>query len=58
MSPKQELTQTLHAMRTLYYQSDNPAIRLAQIKGLLDHACDLVEKVGEMTKVRKEKVPA
>jgi len=34
------------------------ALRLVQMRGLLDHACVLAQRVGEVAKPRKPKVVA
>jgi hypothetical protein len=54
-SPKKELQLTLEAAWKLIVEgSDKPAITLAQIRGLVDHARALAQRVGEVSRVRKE----
>jgi hypothetical protein len=54
LSPKQELVVTLEAAWRLLDGAEPPAVRLAQLRGLLDHARALAQRVGEMAKTRRE----
>ena len=55
-TPKQEIILTLDAMWALLGQVGLSAeLRLAQMRGLLDHARALALRVGSVSKPRKEK---
>ena len=60
MSPKQELILTLDTACTLLKAGDAPAVRLAQLHGLIDHARALALRVGEVSKPRgkRDAIPA
>ena len=53
LSPKQELVVTLDAAWKLIDAGDPPAVRLAMMRGLLDHARALAQRVGEVAKPRR-----
>jgi len=57
-SPKQELIITLDAAWKLFDTGDPAPVRLAQIRGLVDHARALALRVGELAKPRKGKAVA
>jgi hypothetical protein len=54
-SPKAELILTLDAMAAAFQSSGVAEVRLAAIRGLLDHARALALRVGSVSKPRKEK---
>jgi hypothetical protein len=54
LTPKQEIIVTLEAAWKLLDGAEPPAVRLAQMRGLVDHARALAQRVGEMAKARKE----
>ena len=53
LSPKQELIVTLDAAWKLVDAGDPPAVRLAMMRGVLDHARALAQRVGEVAKPRR-----
>jgi hypothetical protein len=55
LSPKAELIVTLEAAWKLLEGADPAPVRLAQIRGLIDHARAVVQRVGEVARARTEK---
>ena len=57
LSPKQELVVTLEAAWKLLDGAEPPAVRLAQIRGLVDHARALAQRVGNEARAPKKGRP-
>ncbi len=55
LSPRAELIVTLDAAWKLLEASEPPAVRLAMMRGLIDHSRALAQRVGEYRKERKPK---
>ena len=58
LTPKQELVVTLEAAWRLLDGAEPPAVRLAQIRGLIDHGRALAQRVGEVARPRTAKEPS